>query len=169
VSEPIITEVPVCEMIGGRLWQSGCPVPWSKVRELNINAVVNVGHAEQPWLGAWRERIFAQWCPENVRGHVYLHLPLMDCSGGLDVPACDLAIRSALALMADPERRILVHCEAGAFRSVHVCAGVVASWFRLRGEEAFRYVDRHAGRKNPRESLGLLGWHEHVQTFGRSA
>lgn len=160
-------EVHLCEMLRARLWQSGCPVPFEKIKAARINAVVNVGHEEQPWLAAWRDLIFCGFHPqEQVRQHVYLHAPLFDASHCLDVRACDTAIGVALALLRDSDRRILVHCEAGAFRSIHVTAGIVAAERSLSGEQAFRYVDRLSGAKNPRSSLGMGGWHEHVQSFG---
>ena len=167
----LIERMCIHEIIPGRLWQSGCPVPLCEVKEAGINAIVNVGQDQQQWLKQWRLGIWDTFQPvDQVRQAVYLYVPLMDADGCLDAIACDVAIRGAVHLLSDPRRRVLIHCEAGHYRSVHVTAGVLAAVEGLAPTEAFREADRRAlGRGTPRESLGMAGWNEHVATFAPHA
>ena len=165
----LIERMAIREVIPGRLWQSGCPVPLEQIEEAGVNAVVNVGHALQPWVVEWMHRTVTENFrgPEKPRQRVHVHAPLWDAPDCLDPVACDVAISAAVRLLSDPWRRVLIHCEAGAFRSIHVTAGVLAAVEGLPPAKAFREADRRTGHRNPRESLGMDGWHEHVATFGR--
>lgn len=161
---------PIAEIIEGRLWQSGSRAARREVEALRINAIVCVGEEYQQWARQWSKvdhSIREKRVPPKFR--VLAKLPLFDCDDCLDVAACDAAIDLVVRLLSDPERRVLVHCSAGVYRSVHVCAGVVAAIEGCSGEKAFMRTDRRRLVKNPRRSLGMRGWHEHVATFSHRA
>lgn len=162
-----VTEMPLSEMVPGGLWQSGCPVRLEKVHAARINAIVNVGHEQQQWLKQWAREVDGRFHgPVQPRHHVYARIPLYDAPGCIDVPATDAAIGLVLALLRDRARRVLVHCEAGVYRSVHVTAGVLARLEGLDYAAAFREADRRAGVEPHRDCLGLDGWDRHARTFG---
>lgn len=148
-----------------RIYQSGCPVPRADVEATGVTAILSVARAEQPWVGSWAEDGWPP-TPERPQLHIRLRVPLIDASGYLDAAAADAAVAAALRLLGDPRRRLLVHCEAGAFRSVHICACILAHWCGLSGPDAFAYVDRRRGYREPRRGLDLAGWREHLEAVG---
>lgn len=115
------------EILRGTLWQSGSAVDYKEVQAARINAIIAVGGGEQTWIAHWRFKVNAEFMgrPQS-RMSVYVRAPLVDSSHCLDVDSCEATVGLVLRLLRDPERRILVHCDMGAFRSVHVTACVVA-------------------------------------------
>jgi hypothetical protein len=153
------------EIIPQRLYQSGLPISLVEVIAKDIDTIINVGHEELPWLTAWKLYWLDKFNPDNIRQPLYFHAALMDCPNGLDEVACNLTILNADLLLKATDRKILVHCEAGAYRSIHVCAGIVAKNTLCPGATAFQIVDRRTGHTNPRSSLGLAGWKEHAKSW----
>ncbi len=153
---------PLAEVIAGRLWQSGRPVPLQAIEERGINVVVSVGGA-QPWIGDWIEQAnFSELDDRRPVLRLSVHAPLIDREGGLDVVAADTVIAGILRLLEDPERRVLVHCDAGRTRSVHIAACVLALRTGISGSEALGKVDAAGGRWPVRERLGLEDWDRHL-------
>ena len=159
---------PMIELVPGRLWHSGSIVPLREVVDAKINVILNVGDDELIWMERWEEEVDSRLSKENNRRAIYARIVLLDADDTIDVVATDAAIDFGLGLLrSDPERRVLVHCDAGAYRSVHVAAGILSAIENLPGREAFRQVDLRHGFEDPRSSLDLRGWAEHVGTFYR--
>lgn len=43
------------DVIPGRLFQAGRPIPREAVEDRDVNAIVSVSGGEQPWSGDWTE------------------------------------------------------------------------------------------------------------------
>ena len=155
------------EVIVGRLFQSGRPVPREIVEAREVNAIVSVSGGEQPWIEDWMEAGGDSLKPGRPQQRIRAQVPLIDASNWLDEAAADAAIRLVLRLLyGDDTRRVLVHCDAGAFRSVHVAACVLAEMQAVPAPLALAEIDKGRGRTPPRNSLGLPGWNEHLLTWG---
>lgn len=156
----------IAPVIEGRLYQSGRPIPLSEVEALGVNAVIDVGFGAQPWIGAWMAARDALPGPERPQQRVFVHVPLIDAAGMLDVRAADAAISVVVNLLKDPERVLLVHCDMGAFRSVHVTAAALAVTRGLSVRDATMAVDVARGHGPYRETaLSAPDWAEHARTY----
>lgn len=152
----------LAEVIVGRLWQSGRPLPLEAVEERGINAVVSVGGA-QPWIADWVEQAKFSDLEEGLPVlRIALHAPLIDREGGLDVVAADTVVAAVLRLLDDPDRRVLVHCDAGHFRSVHIAACVLALRSGISGREALGKVDAAGSHWPVRKAMGFEDWDRYL-------
>lgn len=149
----------VHKIIDGKLWQSGCYVRRADIP--NVDAIIAVGDAHGPrdpdgteW---WKE-----WVSDLSRVHegncerpIMIHAPLLDMHrpGMLDRPAADGVARFGAYLLRRG-RKVLVHCDAGMFRSVLVAALVVHHFTGCSGEDARALVYRAHGRPE-KEKIGL--------------
>lgn len=121
---------PPTEMVPGRVWQGGCPVDFTWVRQSGVTAVVDLADADtHPPVGATDDL-------------VYVKVPLVD---GDDLPEVRLVMRLAhlVAGLAENGHRVLVHCTFGRNRSGLLTALVVRELLDLSGAEALDHVRRH--------------------------
>src|SRR5690606_20282342 len=127
----------VHEIIPGRLWQSGSRVSWTEARWCGIDAIVAVGGEQQPWLEALMEEGWKAVRPGAPRLPVFVHMPLIDATGMLDRPTAETAAALVVRLIRDG-RSVLVHCDAGVYRSVFICALVLAEIQGIDRRAAYR-------------------------------
>ncbi len=137
----------VHEIIPGRLFLSGCRPSMENVSWEEVNAIVNVGDADLPWLDGWKAHVRSHIAIGQPRLAVYLKATLIDAENFLDPHAAEAAAGLVLRVLEDPERRVLVHCDMGAFRSVLVASLVLATSRGLSGTDARKEVHRRMGRE----------------------
>lgn len=151
----------VREVLPGRLWQSGSRV--ASEHWPTFDAVVAVGNGVQPWIDEWME---AGWkrCgyrpPAEKRLPVFVHAPLIDARQMLDEPTAEATARFVLNLLGTG-RKVLIHCDAGVFRSVFVAALVVAVELQCPGWKACGLVKGravHNGIGIPEYDAMLQNW-----------
>lgn len=153
--------------IGERLWLSGRPVSLDEVEAHRINTVISVG-GPQRWMSRWMLNADEELVTDTGSPHlkVAMHAPLIDSPGTLDPVAADAVIDAVCRLHTDPVRRILIHCDAGVYRSVHVAACVLSRIEGIGGGEAMARIDGvRSTRGRKRTSLGFAGWDEHLAAF----
>lgn len=143
---------PLNEVIPGRLWQSGSRI--SAEHAAKFDVVVSVGNARQAWEPGWMDAGWRAVTREKFRLPVFVHAPLIDARKMLDAPTAAATARYVLALLG-MGRRVLIHCDAGAFRSVFMAALVLASVQGINGIEACAQVDRCRGRSGARSRVGI--------------
>jgi hypothetical protein len=145
---------PLNEVIPGRLWQSGSWIRREHAEKFDV--VLSVGNARQRWEPDWMEAGWRAVRPKEgmVRLPVFIHAPLIDARKCLDAQTAEATARYALNLY-DMGRRLLIHCDAGAFRSVFMTALVLAAVEGIGGIEACARVDRIRGRAPGRERVGI--------------
>jgi len=159
-------EADFTEVIPGRLFQSGRPVPREIVEHRDVNAIVSVSTGEQPWIKNWMEGGGESLKPGRPQQRLRVQVPLIDASNWLDVAAADAVVEMVYHLLSgDDTRRVLVHCDAGAFRSVHIAALVFSRMHALPPRYAFAEIDEQRGHKPPRDTTGLPGWVEHLDSY----
>jgi hypothetical protein len=150
------------EVIPGRLWQSGSRVALEHA-EL-FDAVICVGGSRQVWEPSWMERGWERIRPgKAIRLPVFVHAPLIDASGMLDTPTAASTARHVVQLLQDG-RRVLIHCDAGAFRSVFMAALVLSAVEGITGLEACERVDECRGRRY-RIGIGIRDFDEMLATW----
>lgn len=157
------------EVVPGCLWQSGRPVPVAQVEAAGINAIVAVGIGAQPWIGEWMRGGSVAVSYERPQLRVFLHIPLIDAANMLDPVAADTAIHAVEILFRDPFRRVLVHCDMGAFRSVHVAACVLAQVEGCDSATACRHVDAARDGAYRDSALSAPDWRAHAESYPRRA
>ena len=123
---------PPTELLLG-LWQGGCPVDFTWVREAGIRAVVDLSDADSVAPAG------------ELDGLVYLKAPLAD---GAAVPDPPLVLRLAalVAGLRDEGYRVLVHCGFGRNRSGLLAALVVREALGVSGAEALAHVQARRRR-----------------------
>jgi hypothetical protein len=150
------------EVIPGRLWQSGSRVA-PEHADL-FDAVVSVGNERQAWEPGWMERAWDRIRPKTaIRLPLFLHAPLIDAGGFLDAPTAASTARHVVQLIHDG-RRVLIHCDAGAFRSVFMAALVLSAVEGIPGLEACERVDECRGRRY-RIGIGIRDFDEMLATW----
>lgn len=170
VSAMLSAEDEACfvEVVAGRLFQSGYPVPRDIVEARDVNAVVSVSNSEQDWIEDWMERDAQNLRPGSPQQRIRAQIPLIDATGWLDAPGATAAVDFIYRLLAsDDQRRVLVHCDMGAFRSVHVAACVLSRLHNIPPRYAFREIDKKHRGGEARETTGLRDWNEHLDRYGQ--
>lgn len=155
--------------VAPRLYQSGCPVDVDDVNEAGINAVVDVGDMVNDWQTAWAKGFPEGFGPDNPRRRAFLHIPLHDAPGFLDPVAAETAAEAVLRFLGDTERRVLIHCDAGAYRSRYVTALVLAEGLGCDGPTALKAFEYVAGYREPSKEFGFMDWDQHLQSWKPTA
>jgi hypothetical protein len=139
------------EVLPGKLWQAGSRVDAND--SALFDAIITLGGSGQAWREEWMAAGYRTVERDLPRLPLVLHAPLIDASGWLDRATADIIVRCVLMLVRSG-RRVLVHCDAGAFRSVFVAALVVKAVCNVDGATALRVVERARGRDGTREKIG---------------
>jgi hypothetical protein len=156
--QPVIHRPDVVNVVlEGRLWQSGCYVRRADL-PARLDVVIAVGDAHGPrddaddeeWWKAWGADL-SRVEPGRPQRPIHIHAPLIDThrAGMLDFTTAEAVARFG-ALMMRRGRKVLVHCDAGMFRSVLVAALVVHYFTGCSGPDALARVRRAQGRMGER-------------------
>ncbi len=144
-------------VVPGRVWRAAQPAPEEIARladELDLRTVVNLRRAEDD--EAWLE---AERATAAGRGLAHRSVPL----SGQSLPAPDV-LRDLVHVLADAERPVLLHCEAGVERSGLASAVVLLLEGRpleeARGQFGARYgyVQALSGSSLPQALDDYEGW-----------
>jgi hypothetical protein len=159
---------PLNEVIPGRLWQSGSRI--SQADAARFDVVVAVGNARQAWESEWMNDAWKLVRPKEgmVRLPVFVHAPLIDARKCLDAPTAEATARYVLNLYR-MGRRVLIHCDAGAFRSVFMAALVLAGVEGINGLEACARVDRVRKGDHYRVGIGIPEYDAMLKTWPPAA
>jgi hypothetical protein len=125
-----------------------------------LDVIIAVGDAHGPredsidWWRAWGADL-TRVEPGRPERPVHVHAPLIDThrSGMLDQFTAEAVARFA-ALMLRRGRSVLIHCDAGMFRSVLVAALAVHYFTGCSGVDALRQVRRAQGRTRGSDRIG---------------
>jgi hypothetical protein len=134
------------EVLRGRLWIGGSPVHWDVVRELGVEAVVDVDDADADRS----ER--PSWLSELI----VVSRPLVDGPDVTSMTAAAEPIGAVTASLLRAGLKVLVHCGWGRNRSGLVVSCALIDLLGLSGAEALRVVRRAQPRavNNP----GFAQW-----------
>lgn len=154
----------VAEIVPDTLYQSGHPAALASLDRRGVDAIVAVGASTHSWVRDWTRAFPPGFSRARPSRRIFVHAPMIDASGYFHASTAH-----ALALYTEAlcrlGRTVLVHCDAGIFRSRYVCALVYALLNDVHGPAALEAVGRRMGIESPSRRLDLPDWDEFLETW----